>query len=277
LDPVSVAIGAAIGGATSKFVEKAWDSGEKWLQIFFKNHGQNSQIKAKENATEFLNELAIKIKQLEDSEQLLKEKIESAQDHPNFSFMLQKALISSAQTDSKEKHLLLARLVSERLKAEPESIISLSSKIACDAITGLTVNQIMILGLATNLLGIRPTQYPEELDNAERYQEFIDKWMIRRNQYYKNITISDIDILHLESLACLRYNQFVNQNIEELYKYKEYSYNINDMKETLIRDTIKTAWEKGLNKINLTSVGYIIGISISDYLTNTSTNIVGWD
>jgi hypothetical protein len=30
-DPVSmIALGAAIGGAAGKFVEKAWDSGEKW-------------------------------------------------------------------------------------------------------------------------------------------------------------------------------------------------------------------------------------------------------
>ena len=102
---------------------------------------------------DFLNELAQKVKQLEESKQISQEKINSAQDHPDFSALLQKALLTSAQTDNKDKHVILARLVSERLKTEPESILALGSKMACDAISYATVNQLMILGLAVNFYG----------------------------------------------------------------------------------------------------------------------------
>jgi hypothetical protein len=45
MEPLSIiAIGAAIGGAAGKFVEKAWDSGEKWIQTYFKNHNKASQL-----------------------------------------------------------------------------------------------------------------------------------------------------------------------------------------------------------------------------------------
>ena len=38
-DPLSlVALGAAVGGAAGKFVEKAWDSGEKWITSYFADH-----------------------------------------------------------------------------------------------------------------------------------------------------------------------------------------------------------------------------------------------
>jgi hypothetical protein len=63
MDPLSIiAIGAAVGGAAGKFVEKAWDSGEKWIQTFFKDHKEVAQQKATENTMDFLNELALKVK-----------------------------------------------------------------------------------------------------------------------------------------------------------------------------------------------------------------------
>ena len=47
MDPLSIiAIGAAVGGGAGKFVEKAWDSGEKWILTFFKDHGEVAQQKA---------------------------------------------------------------------------------------------------------------------------------------------------------------------------------------------------------------------------------------
>ncbi len=46
-DPLSlVALGAAIGGGAGKFVEKAWDSGEKWIVSYFANHQEKAREKA---------------------------------------------------------------------------------------------------------------------------------------------------------------------------------------------------------------------------------------
>jgi len=277
MEPVSlIALGAAVGGVSGKFVEKAWDSGEKWLQTYFKDHKEVAQQKAQENSLEFLNELAQKVKLLEESNQIPKEKIESAQDHPDFSSMLQKALLTSAQTDSKDKHVLLARLVSERLKSEPESILALSSKMACDAISYATVNQIMILGLAINFYGVRPN-YPSWGLNETNFQDWFDNWLMTRLKPYQDLTFKDLDILHLESLSCLKVNALIGRNLNDMFKKDDLTYDFEKMKDTTLRDSIKKIWDQGLQKIDLTTTGNIIGVSVSDLLTNTSTNLEGWE
>ena len=66
-DPLSlVAFGAAVGGAAGKFVEKAWDSGEKWITAYLSDHRPKAIAQAHENSADFLNELALRIKALED-------------------------------------------------------------------------------------------------------------------------------------------------------------------------------------------------------------------
>lgn len=278
MDPLSIiAIGAAVGGAAGKFVEKAWESGEKWIQTFFKDHKEVAQQKATENTMDFLNELALKVKQLEESKQISKEKIDSAQDHPDFSTLLQKALLTSAQTDSKDKHLILARLVSERLKSEPESILALGSKMACDAISYATVNQLMILGLAINFYGIRPDPYPPVGINETNFQEWFDSWLIVNLKPYQNITFRSIDIIHLESLSCLRVNTFMGRGLNDIFKKDNLTYDFEKMRDIPLRDLMKKIWNEGLQKIDLTTVGQIIGVSVSDLLTDDNTTFDGWE
>ena len=40
---------------------------------------------------------------------------------------------------------------------------------------------------------------------------------------------------------------------------------------------MKKIWKDGLQKIDLTTVGQIIGVSVSDLLTNTNTTFDGWE
>lgn len=278
MDPVTITVlSAVIGGATGKFVEKAWDSGEKWIKTFFKDHSEAAQQKAKENTMDFLDELAQRVKKLEESSPIGKERIESAQDHPDFSVMLQKALLTSAQTESKDKHMLLARLVSERLKSEPESILALGSKMACDVIAYATVNQLMILGLAANIYGIRPAPYPPLGIDETNFQDWLDNWLITRLTPYQNITFKQIDIVHLESLSCLKVNTFIKRNLNDMFKKDTLTYDFEKMKNALLRDSMRKIWSEGLEEIDLTTVGQIIGVSVSDLLTNTNTAFDGWD
>lgn len=278
MEPLSIiAIGAAVGGAAGKFVEKAWDSGEKWIQTFFKDHKEVAQQKATENTMDFLNELAQKVKQLEESKQISQEKINSAQDHPDFSALLQKALLTSAQTDNKDKHVILARLVSERLKTEPESILALGSKMACDAISYASANQLMILGLAVNFYDVRPNPYPPLGVNETNFQEWLDNWLITRLKPYQNITFRPIDITHLESLSCLKVNTFIRRGLNDMFKKDNLSYDFEKMKDVTLKTSMKKVWDEGLQKIDLTTVGQIIGVSVSDLLTNTTTTFDGWE
>lgn len=277
MEPLSIiAISAAVGGAAGKFVEKAWDSGEKWIQSYFKDHKEVVQQKATDNTMDFLDKLAQRVKQLEESKQISHEKIESAQDHPDFSTMLQKALLTSAQTDSKDKHIILARLVSERLKSEPETILALGSKMACDVISYITVNQLMILGLSVNFYGIRPNPYPPMGVNESNFQVWMDNWLIRRLKPYQTINLREIDIVHLESLSCLKVNRFMGRGLNEMFKKDNLVYDFEKMQDIQLRDSMKKSWEV-LQKIDLTTVGQIIGVSVSDLLLKTNTTFDGWD
>ena len=279
MEPVSlIVLGAAIGGASGKFVEKAWDSGEKWIQSYFKDHKETALKQATENSKDFLNQLAQEIKHLEDQRTVSKEKIDQAQDHPDFSAFLQKALLTSAQTDSKDKHKLLARLVSERLASEPESVFSLASKMACDALSFTSTNQIEMLGLVTNIYLIRPYPFPPVGIMPEKFQEWMDNWITKRLSPYGNLTIGKQDLNHLESLSCLKITQFITRDLNQLYTEGDFNFDFNILKDTVLNEKIKQLWDVSrLQTIDLTTTGQIIGVMASDIIPDTKTNLDGWE
>jgi len=271
-DPISyIAIGAAIGGAAGKFVEKSWDTGEKWLSSFFKNHQQKAKDKAYENSKSFLNELAKRVEELEKKEVVDSKQIEEAQDHPDFSVILQKAILSSSQTDDKGKHLLLARLVSERLKAKSDSVLSLASKMACDAISFATKQQLDLLGLITNVFYIQPSNPLSEQDYSV--------WLLTRLSNYMNLKITNLDYLHLEAISCLKFEPVLSKGdlITLLSKKNAGIFNKNEFANHLIGKSLSSLWkENKMSSISLTSVGQIIGVYVSDMYTNGKTNFVDW-
>ncbi len=115
MEPISIVLaGAIMGGVASKFTERAWDSGERWLACYFQDHGDKAKEKAENNSRNFLAELDKRIKTIEENNQIPQEQIEVAQDYPDFSALLKKALLNSAETESKEKHVLLAHVVAEK-------------------------------------------------------------------------------------------------------------------------------------------------------------------
>lgn len=265
-DPISlVALGAAVGGVAGKFVEKAWDAGERWLNTYFRDHQEKAQEQAKINSADFLNDLAKRIKKLEKQEEVSKAKIETAQDHPDFSVTLQKALLSAAQTGSRDKHELLARLVTERLKANSESLLSLASKMACDAISYTTQTQLNILGLQVNLEYLNPSA---QALSEDQYQ----KWLLDRLGFYSDLKFNYLDLYHLEALSCLKFQPMVSRDLSEFFSKKNKGvFNGGAFYKTTIGKKIEDLWMKGLGSITLTSVGQVIGVYVSDLNANTST------
>jgi hypothetical protein len=277
-DPlVVIALGAAIGGAAGKFVEKAWDSGEKWIKEYFKDHKETAQKNAENNSISFLNELAARVKYIEDTKTIPIEKISSAQDHPDFSAMLQKALLTSAQTEEKEKHILLARLVSERLISEPETVFSLASKMACDAISYITTNQLRVLGFCANLYTIRPTPNPPTSITIDMYQDWFSNWFIKRLNPYRQLEIGKQDINHLESLSCIRFN-ILAKELNEVFVNGEYKFDIQKIYDEEVKQLInKKFTEENINSVDLTTTGMIIGVMVSDMLSSGRTSFKDWE
>jgi hypothetical protein len=269
-DPLSlIALGAAVGGATGKFVEKAWDSGEKWIASYFENHQPKAIEQAKKNSAEFLEEVTNRIKKFEDQNEASKNQIESAQEHPDFSATLHKALLTSATTDNKQKHQLLARVIAERLVSSPEGLKAMTSRMACEVIGNMTTNQLNILGLTASLYNVQPSTKL----TAEHYSS----WLSTNLSPFMNVAIKHLDILHLESLSCLKNNQFLGRSLDEILKKKNNDIFDISFYQTSTGKSLQELWTQGLQSIDLTSVGQLVGVYVMDLRTGNNTIFSDWE
>lgn len=258
-DPITLAVlaGAAAGGAAGKFTEIAVGSGKFWIGKYFNNHQPKAQEKAQQNSLDFLVELSQRIQKLESEKTIPIERIEKAQEDPDFSATLQKAILVSAQTDNKDKHKLLAQILSERLCAESESLLTLVSKLAVDVISLITPNQLNILAFAMEMLYISPST---PIDSNQ-----YTLWLRERYKPFKDVTISKLDIVHLESLSCLKQNHFMERNLNETLSMKNQNRGFDpSFLDQKIGKKISELWDKKIESVDLTSVGQLLGIHVSN-------------
>lgn len=265
-DPISlIALGAVVGGAAGKFTEKAYDSLSVWVGEYFNTHQPKAQEKAKQNGLDFLVELSQRIQILEQSGRVPKQQIETAQENPSFSDALHKSLMVAAQTENKEKHILLANTLSERLAAKPESLLALTSKMSLDVISNITPNQLNILGFTLEILYISPS--------AAVDGDGFSLWLKERYKHYQDLTISNLDLVHLEALSCINTNDFMSKNLNQVLTLK--NNNRGFKKEFLEQDNvgrkIKELWDHKIERVNLTSVGQLLGVHVSNLRTGTFT------
>lgn len=279
MEPLSIIlISAAAGGVAGKFVDKAWEAGEKWISSYFKDHAPRAREEAEQNSLDFLNQLAERVKTLEQQGEQHKKTIEDSLNHPDFSVLLQKAIISSAQTDDKQKHELLARLVSDRLTKGSESLFALSSKLACDAVSMLNVRQMKILGLLTSLFFVRPHPFPPPEIQKEILNIWFTQWLTQRLYIYRDLNLTDLDLLHLESLSCVRVSigSHSLQKILTPTQESSVAFDYKAFSDTEVGKKVEELWKAGLQHATPTTVGQVIGTYASDMLTNTTTSFDGW-
>jgi len=281
MDPVSIAaISAAVGGSAGKLVEKAWGVGEKWLDSYFKDHQPAAQEAARENALDFLNELAGRVHQLEEAarnDQQVTAHIESALADPDFSALLKESLIGSSRTQDHDKHRLLARIVSERLRSEPEQMVALCSSLACHAVQHLTPKQIEFLGIATFALLIRPNPFPPPLPPHD-FGRWYEQWLTAHISPYLPLSpVSNVDLAHLESASCIRWESFISRDLKKSLSPPEdsgYDWAFDDFVEnTDAGKGLLELWEKQIKRTTLTTAGQLIGIYVHDDKTGTTTAI----
>lgn len=270
-----IAFGAAVGGGTGKFVEKAWDSGEKWIKSYFKNHKDIVQQRATENSLDFLTELANRIKILEDEKFISIEGIEVAQDHPEFSAILQKALLTSAQTDEKGKHQLLASLVSERLASEPQSTFSLSAKMACDAIAFMTQNQITLLALLIALDYMGPA--PELGADRPTKEAEVNAWFEQHIKRFESFELGSQDLDHLESLSCLRNSSQVHRGMMPIRVINEVEIKYNDFSNPALGKKMgQLYFNLRQTGVQLTTTGKVIGYTAFSLMEGARPDFSEW-
>lgn len=267
-DPLSlVALGAAIGGATGKFVEKAWDSGEKWISSYFQNHQSRARESAERNSSEFLKKLGIKLQALEQSGVVSSVQIEVALEQPEFSVVLQHATLAAAQTESTEKHKLLSDLVAAHLMSKPESMLALTSKIACEVVGQITQNQLNLLGFVCTLRHLTPgiSMPPDQFST----------WLTTVLSPYLEVSCSTLDALHLQALGCIQQPPFAI-DLWSVFTQKNPQGLDGSFRQTEIFRHVTRLWPK-VQTLQLSSVGRLLGQQVFSNHTGIPINLDDWD
>jgi len=281
MEPLSIAvISGAAGGVAGVFSKEVWDLGKNWINSYFKDHAPKAIAKAEQNSLDFLVQLAQRVKTLEEQGEQHREIITESLNQPDFSALLQKAWMSSAQTEDKQKHELLARLVADRLTKETESMFALASKKACDAVSMLTINQMRILGLLILQGRLQPSPFPPVKMSQEEFNKWYVEYLMDSMQVYQHLTISPLDMVHLEALSCISTSGISTaDNLRHMLYVKKESGMTFDHKlftSTELDKKMEELWEGHLNSVSPTSIGELIGIYVSDMLRNTTTSLEGW-
>lgn len=270
-DPVSlITLGAAVGGVAGKFAEKAWDSAEGWMRERFGSHTAETQEQAKQNVGQFVQQLAIRVKNLEDERKIDQGTITSSYKHPQFSAVLQIAILGAAQTDDELKHDLLARLVANRLASASESTMALASQLAVKAICRATKRQLTLMALACFLEEVRP----KYVASVEDYLKWLEIWLSR----FLDFEFKNIDARHLVAIGCATYDTASTRNLEVLLWMKGgeqcFSAPVKDLDSFVI---LEIQWIEGLAGVQLTSVGSIVGGLALDRIMGIESIGPKWD
>jgi len=246
VEPLSiVVISAAVGGIAGKFVEKAWTAGEKWLSSYLKDHYPETQEVGRQNSLEFLADLAQRVHQLEENTKdsyKIRQQIESSLGDPDFSVLLQEALIASSRTGNEDKHKILARIVAE-------------------------------------VQSIRPSPFPPTIPPQQFGQWYVN-WLTRTlSLLLPAEPMTELDFTHLESVSCIKYESFIGRNLKETLSPPSeagYDWPFDDfVQNNPIGKKLHELWENGMQQTTLTTAGQLIGIYVHDEQTKTTT-MIGW-
>lgn len=280
VDPVTVtlALGAAsgaAGGAAGAIVKKVLEAGGGWLSTYFDEHEPAVQAAASINASDFLDRLASRVTALEGEPQdaATTERIKAALNDPDFAGLLRDSLISSARTTSDEKHEILARVVSERLRYDGDSLVGLTVPLAAEAVGRLTSKQLRYLGVTTLVTGIRPTPFPPV---PARTDDWYGDWLrMHLAPYHPLPSLLSMDFRHLESTGCARQLAFVGLDLANALKDRArepFDWPFDDFVKDGLGRELRTIWSD-MQRLTLTTAGTLIGIYVHDRMTNMRTRI----
>ena len=270
-DPLSlIALGAAIGGVAGKLAEKAWDGATGWLADRFAHHTEKARTAARNNTVQFIIELANRVQTLERKQQIDARTAEERESHPQFALLLQTAVLAGAQTDSREKHQLLADLVAARLTTNADTTLALASEMACQAVARATARQLSLLGLCAFLQDVRPRDPILKGTHGA--------WLDASLEPFVDIEFNEIDALHLVAIACATYDPTAEKDLMLWLRMKVRAGVDEDIfEDSTYLDLLEIMWGEGLAGLQLTSVGTLIGGLVFDRLTGATTGLPKWD
>lgn len=282
MEPVSiVVISAAVGGVTGKLIERAWGLGEKWLSSYFKDHLPKARESAEQNTLQFLDDLAKRVHVLETKTAEKKgslKSLEAVLENPDFSALLQKAILTSSRTDNLEKHRILSRIIAERLSSASEDLVTLTSSLACDAIGYLGIRHLHTLGVCITVHAIRPDPFPPPTIPGEVFDIWYTSWWQKRlAPMLDNASCTRLDLLHLMGASCIHYEPVVSRDLKRVLsppKESGLKWQVDDfVTKDPVGIKLSELWEQGLKSVTPTSIGQLIGVYVADELTGGTTKM----
>jgi hypothetical protein len=203
LDPLTLAaMSSAVGDCLGPFVSRAIDCGAHWLSDRYKGHPKLAIETTQRNAVNFYRQVTMCPNGLQQAEGF-EEKKEQALADPDYTSLLQEAVLGAARTSSEQKHKLLAHLVTDRLTAEPDSLRNLAAHMACNAVPQLSNMHLKLLGLLYIIRHEPAPSYLDDLPDDIRIDARA-KWFLAEITPFLPIgELTDLDFSHLTAVSCI--------------------------------------------------------------------------
>lgn len=279
MDPMQQLIaGNVVAGAAGALVQQTLSAGGGWIKDRYAHHRKAALQQATTNAVEFVNELGERVQRLAESNEALQEQITTAMEHPDFALLMERAYLSASQTDSHAKHVLLAQLISERLRVDEDTTAARASHRACLAIADLTNAQLKMLGFLYTL-GHMPMPPLSDTTTPELLRVLELEWVHLTLKPYADMTCTDLDRMNLQAVGCLSgLTGFLAGMLSaDLNRATSTDFAYTDFISTELGARIKEVYDRGLFAgMILTSVGSLIGMFVADQLANRPTDLTTW-
>lgn len=271
-------------GAASGLVKSIWDSfGGRWVDTYWERHRPEAQRRAREQAQAMLASLVERLSLLDQEMTHQGKTIESLGEtlsEPDFSAVLESAIIAAARTDDHDKHQLISRMIAERLISPADDLRILVAPLVVDAIPRLGKRHLEQLALATLVYTIRPLNLLRPLSTSWDQQEYRDWWQAALS-FYPEVRPRALDMAHLMSVPCAKVETHNSDLAQTLTIPGEKFQEEDTFIRTFLKDTeegrrLEHAWNAGLGSLTLTSVGMLIGTYVHDLYTGVQTNLIVW-
>lgn len=271
-----------VAGGTGKQLAEA-----SWKRVAHYLSDGKAEEQFRRNVKSMLDDLDSRIQLVEQDTAYGPAFIRKAFEQPSFRVLLQQAILSSGQSSEPRKHALLAKIILERIKeGNPESILAITSRMACEAVALLTPHQIRALGLVQVLR--HPSTYvpdsikeyfPRALAAATSFRRFFDYVLGVQRLHLFHRRLIAIDLMHMDAIGCIRGGEPDLVPFLKPWKFKDKFGEPTHLEDAHLSrlSEIRRRLLGQLCGIDPTPTGRLIGVYVADDVFGRTTDFQNWE
>lgn len=229
-----------------------------------------TKLKIAENQKSYFDCLSDALKELKGDQETIKKVVES----PDFQYTSKMAGISASKTPSLELHLILAKLLADRVVHDGDELKKIAYNEAIKTVEKLTRNQLKILALSF----IASRTKSQGLSTVPQFIVYIET-RLKPFMDFKN-TAAEFEHLAYASVASF---SIASRNLAGIWQqeYKGIFPEGTDVKEALKESAtavrLFNLWEQtSLQHMSLTSVGIVVAISYYEKIMKEKIDVSIW-